>query len=120
MVAQRAVASAVAVAVTVVEEPVAAQLLAELSWWVPEPQLDWLVARARQAAQSLERKPAVRRASRDGPLMAEPSRDAAAPRAASAAEAREAPGTPGARTLPARDGTPRGVPQRPVRRHHRG
>jgi len=104
VVAQRAVASAVAVAVTAVEEPVAAQLLAELSWLVPEPQLDWLVARARQAAQSLERKPAVRRASRDGPLMAEPSRDAAALRAASAAEAREAPG----------------VPQRPVRRHHRG
>ncbi len=103
MVAQRAVASAVAVAVTVVE-PVAAQLLAELSWWVPEPQLDWLVARARQAAQSLERKPAVRRASRDGPLTAKPSRDAAVPRAASAAEVREAPG----------------VPQRPVRRHHRG
>ena len=120
MVAQRAVASAVAVAVTAVEEPVAAQLLAELSWWVPEPQLDWLVARARQAAQSLERKPAVRRASRVGPLTAEPSRDAAAPRAASAAEAREAPGAPGTLKLPARDGTPPGMPQRPVRRHHRG
>jgi len=112
-------AAAGAGAAAAVKAPVAVQLLAELSWSVPEPQLDWLVARARQAAQSLERKPGARRArqaSRDGPQMAEPSRDAAAPLGASAAAARAAPGEPAARRPP----VPDGMPRRPVRRHHPG